>query len=66
MKAAITNRDLLRLIESDPYDVWVAHDVLDNDVPMWRVENWLRENEALVVFHKDTVFKLSNGVTVCY
>ena len=41
-------------------------DEQDEDVPMWRVENTLLDGDAHVVYHKDTVFKLSNGVTLCY
>ena len=53
-------------MHADPYDVWVAHDEQEEDVPMWRVENALLDGDAHVVYHKDTVFKLSNGVTLCY
>ena len=62
----MSNEELLRIMHADPYDVWVAHDEQDEDILLWRVENMLLDGDAHVVYHKDTVFKLSNGVTLCY
>ncbi len=62
----MSNEELLRIMHADPYDVWVAHDEQEEDVPLWRVENTLLDGEAHVVDHKGTVFKLSYGVVLCY
>ncbi len=62
----MSNEELLRIMHADPYDVWVAHDEQEEDIPLWHVENTLLDRDAHVVYHKDTVFKLSNGVVLCY
>ena len=29
----MSNEELLRIMHADPYDVWVAHDEQDEDIP---------------------------------